>query len=288
MHPLIRLLRTALPVALLAVPAATAVAQQQQPPPPPPPPPTPPRVIAVNPCPLAKQWHLRCPDLRMKRPFGLYVEHAQGRSLLRAGNSIDNVGKGPAELRGVRSSRLFMRATQRIYKSGGGHITAKTRARLRYTFGHQEQYYWKLYRAARFELWHLNHRGKRVRRVRKGAKIAYCLRDLRRSHPYLARSPRYRVYPACSTNPAKHRVRLGTSVGWSDIYPSDYIRQWVDVTGLRGCFALVHIADPGNGIFESNEHNNRAQVIVRLPFHSGPQHCPGHSTGEVNHETGPY
>jgi subtilase family serine protease len=38
------------------------------------------------------------------------------------------------------------------------------------------------------------------------------------------------------------------------------------VTGLRGCFAYVHIADPENGIFESNEDNNEAQTIVRLPF----------------------
>ena len=40
------------------------------------------------------------------------------------------------------------------------------------------------------------------------------------------------------------------------------------MTGLRGCFAYVHIADPKNGIYESNEDNNEAQVIVRLPFRS--------------------
>ena len=56
---------------------------------------------------------------------------------------------------------------------------------------------------------------------------------------------------------------IGTSVGWSDIYPPTYVRQYVNVTGLRGCFALVHRADPGDGIFESNERNNAAQVIVR-------------------------
>jgi Lysyl oxidase len=281
-----RLARTALLLALAATPVAAARAQDR--PPPPALPPTPPAVVRTNPCGAERFWHIRCPDLRMKRPFGLQVQRAYGRTLLRAGNSIDNVGKGPAELRGVRTSRLFMRATQRIYKSGRGHITARTGARLRYTFGHQQRYYWKFYRAARFELWRLNHRGKRMRRVRTGAKVAYCLRDLRHTHDYLRRSPRHRVYPACNTYPGQRRVRLGTSVGWSDIYPATYLQQWVDVTGLRGCFALVHIADPDNGIFESNEKNNRAQVIVRLPFRPGRQHCPGHSTGEVNHETGPY
>jgi hypothetical protein len=281
------LTRTAVLLALIAASVVAARAEGQQPVPPRLPPKAP-SVVRNNPCPAARFWHLRCPDLRMKRPFGLQVQLVGGRTLLRAGNSIDNVGKGPAELRGVRSSRLFMRATQRIYKSGRGHITARTGAHLRYTLGHAHLFYWKLYRAARFELWRLNHRGKRTRRVRRGAKIAYCLRDLRHTHEYLARSPRHRVYPACNTNPGQRRARLGTSVGWSDIYPATYIKQWVDVTELRGCFALVHIADPGNGIFESNENNNRAQVIVRLPFHPGRQHCPGHSTGEVNHETGPY
>jgi hypothetical protein len=289
-NPRMRLTRsTALVLAFAAVPVAAAGAQQPQPqPPPPPPPPTLPPVVDQNPCPFAAYFHIRCPDLKMKRPFGLRLDRAHGRSLLRAGNSIDNVGRGPAELRGVRSSRLFMRATQRIYKTGSGHITARTGARLRYSYGHEHRYYWKFYRAARFELWRLRHDGSRRYRVRRGAKVNYCLRDLRRSHDYLPRSPGHRVYPACNTNPGKLRVRLGTSVGWSDIYPPTYLKQYVDVTGLRGCFALVHIADPGDGIFESNEHNNRAQVIVRLPFHPGRQHCPGHSTGELNHETGPY
>ena len=268
-------------VALAALPAATApAAQGQQAPPGPQPPKTR--------CLFEAFYGLRCPDLRMKRPFGLRLQWARGHALLRAGNSIDNVGHGPAELRGVRTSRRTMHARQRIYRIGGGHVTFRTGARLRYTFGHAARYYWKLRRAARFELWRLTKRGGHRYLARHGAKISYCLRDLRRSHPYLARSPRRRVYPACSTNPRKRRVRLGTSVGWSDIYPRTYLKQYVDVTGLHGCYALVHIADPGNAVFESNEENNAAQVIVRLPFHRGRQHCPGHSTGEVNHQRGPY
>jgi hypothetical protein len=56
------------------------------------------------------------------------------------------------------------------------------------------------------------------------------------------------------------------------------------VTGLRGCFAYVHIADPENGVYESNEDNNEAQVIVRLPFHSGDRRrgCRGHDRGKVH------
>ena len=56
------------------------------------------------------------------------------------------------------------------------------------------------------------------------------------------------------------------------------------MTGLRGCFAYVHIADPENGIYESNEDNNEAQVIVRLPFRpaTGASGCRGRDRGHVH------
>ena len=102
--------------------------------------------------------------------------------------------------------------------------------------------------------------------------------------PGMRRSPGRRIYPACSTNPRQRRVTLGTSVGWSDVYPPGYPEQWIDVTGLRGCFAYVHIADPENGIYESNEDNNEAQVIVRLPFRPSERRrgCKGHDRGKFH------
>ena len=47
-----------------------------------------------------------------------------------------------------------------------------------------------------------------------------CLRDLERTKP-MSRSPGHRVYPGCNQDPGRQRVRLGTSVGWSDIYPAE-------------------------------------------------------------------
>ena len=63
------------------------------------------------------------------------------------------------------------------------------------------------------------------------------------------------------------------SVGWSDIYPADYDRQWINVTGLRGCFAFVMHVDPNNHLYESSERNNRSTRIIRLPYRAGPQNC---------------
>jgi hypothetical protein len=242
--------------------------------------------VGQNPC-LADA-ELRCPDLRMKRPFGLRLERRGSRTVLRAGNSIDSVGAGPAELLGVRMRGPWMRGRQRIYTRGGGRVGVTSGARLFFKRAHGGRRYWKFWNAARFELWRLDGSGRRVKRVRRGPKVSYCLRDLRRTHRRMLGSPRRAAYPACSTNPRRRRVTLGTSVGWSDIYPPTYPEQWIDVTGLRGCFAYVHIADPLDGIHESNEDNNEAQVVVRLPYRRGRQHCPGHGSGEVNREYGPY
>jgi Lysyl oxidase len=237
--------------------------------------------VGQNPCLVAeKARQLRCPDLVMKRPFGLYVDRRtrRGRTLLRAGNSLDNVGRGPVELHGVRIGRShFMRGRQRIYRRGGGRIGVRTGARLYFKYVAGQVRYWKFHRAARFELWRLDGEGHYKRLSRRGPKVSYCLRDLRRTRPR-SRSPRRRVYPACNTSRRIRRVTIGTSVGWSDIYPPTYPEQWIDVTGLRGCFAYRHVADPANRIYESNEDNNKARVIVRLPFRRrGARPCPGQS-----------
>ena len=237
-----------------------------------------------NPCLTDQAAALRCPDLVMRRPFGLYVDvkTKPTRVLLRAGNSLDNIGLGPAELHGRRTSRWFMRARQRIYKRGGGRISVHTGARLQFKLAHLGLHWWKFLHAAEFQLWRLDPQGNRIRLVRRGPKVSYCLRDLGHTRPGRPGSPRRWVYPACSTNRFARRDTLGTSVGWSDIYPAHYPAQWIDVTGLRGCFAYRQIADPRNGLYESNEHNNSAQVVVRLPLrpgHSWRRGCPGPDVG---------
>ncbi len=242
------------------------------------------RTAAVdpNPCLTVFAKGLRCPDIVMDRPWGMYLDRSAGRSLLRAGNAIESIGRGPVELHGVRSSRVFMRARQRIYTRAGGFITLRTGARLRFKFAHLSRFWWKFFNAASFQLWRLDHQGNRVRKVRTGPKVSYCLRDLAHTRPWLARTPGAAHYPACSNDSGLQRDTLGTSVGWADVYPPSYPEQWIDVTGLRGCFAYIHTADPKNGVYEANEHNNRSQLIVHLPYNSSDRRggCPGRDRGK--------
>jgi lysyl oxidase len=253
-------------VAALAAPAASRSAQ-----------------VEDNPCLGPDAALLRCPDLIMRRPYGLYTDRLTraGHTLLRAGNVIDNAGAGPAELYGTRTSERFMRGRQRIYTRDGARLGLATDARLEFKFAHESRFWWKFHDAARFELWRVDGLGRRMRKVRTGPKVAYCLRDLTRTRPTLRRSPRAPHYPACSNKVNAQHVTLGTSPGWADIYPPTYPEQWIDVTGLRGCFAYVHIADPEDGISESDEDNNEAQAIVRLPYrrHHRREGCRGRDRG---------
>jgi hypothetical protein len=221
---------------------------------------------APNPCQGPQAAELLCPDLLMAPPRDLEIDRraVRGRVVLRATNSIDSRGAGPAELRGRRDGERTMGARQVIHRVDGSRLYVRTGARLYFQPIPDQGRYWKFADAARFELWRLDAERRRVELVRVGPKQNYCLRDLERT-ARMRRSPRRRVYPACSQNRRQRAVTLGTSVGWSDVYPATYHQNWIDVTGLRGTFAFVHIADPRNGIHESDETNNSAETIVSLP-----------------------
>jgi hypothetical protein len=204
---------------------------------------------------------LRCPDLVMWRPYDLYYDRVGGRLRLHAGNSIVNRGTGPAEFVGFRDGPRSMRALQRITGRDGRKHRFATGARLAFKHIPGQGPFWKFRNAARFELWAVNSFSEPVRRVRIGPKLIYCLRDLNKrfSNSF---SPRRRHFPACSQNANLRSRVLGTSVGWSDDYPSSYPEQWIDVSGLRGTFAFFMVVDPLNRVHESDEDNNRSPIIL--------------------------
>jgi hypothetical protein len=264
-------LAVALTLAGGALAASTAGGQAPPPPPPPVPPPPPP----ANPCQGPDAARLLCPNIVMSPPAHIYVTRSHGRLLVHAENAIDNHGAGPAELRGHRTGRSTMRAVQVIHVKHGKRLVMRTGAHLGFKAIPGQGHYWKFRYAARFELWRLDSHGNRVKLVRTGEKQYYCLRDLDHTKPHMPRSPHHRVYPGCNQSSRTRKVTLGTSVGWSDVYPSTYNEQYIDATGLRGRFMFVHRADPRNGIWESNEDDNASGTIVKLPSgrvlgHRGP------------------
>ena len=217
---------------------------------------------------------VRCPDLIMSAPSDLHIDTTTvpGRVLLRATSSINNRGSGPLELRAHRGAPGMV-VYQAISRRGARPYLVRTAARLVFKTVLSERYgqsnvgaasYWKFEHAAAFELWALDANNRPVQLARTGPKVDYCLRDLVRRSPS-GRSPRAPVFPACSQNPDIRRDVLGTSVGWSDVYPYEYPEQWIDVTGLRGRFGYVLIADPENHLIESDDRNNVSETYVDLP-----------------------
>jgi hypothetical protein len=232
---------------------------------------TPPR---PNPC-LVASLHLRCPALLMSAPFELHLDRTTipGHVLLRASSSIDNHGRGPIELRARRIGRYGTVVHQAIYDRRGRAHLYRTDAKLVFKHIPGERWgygnvgaasYWKLRHAAAFQLWSIDSNDRAIELVRRGPKVDYCLRDLTRTFP-LPRSPRLAVYPGCSQNPHMRHDALGTSVGWSDIYPYAYPQQWIDVTGLHGRFAYVQIVDPGRRLFVSDPSRRVSETYVELP-----------------------
>ncbi len=228
----------------------------------------------MNPCETAK-LRLRCPALVMSAPFELHLDRATipGRVLLRASSSIDNHGAGPLELRAHRSAAGRTIVYQAIYGRRGDVHLFRTTAKLvfKYIPGERYEYgnvgaasYWKFKHAAAFQLWSIDSHFHAIELVRTGPKVDYCLRDLMRTHPTTG-SPTQPVYPGCSQDPYMRRDVLGTSVGWSDIYPYAYPEQWIDVTGLRGRFAYVQIVDPDHLLFDSNAKHHISETYVALP-----------------------
>lgn len=211
----------------------------------------------------------------MAPPSHLRLSHSPtGRIVLRMENRIVNIGSGPAELFGERESATEMHARQVITDIAGARRRFETGAELYFkSVPSRGGSYWKFQEAARFELWAVDLTAHRTALVRTGPKLDYCLRDLRRVRggPTVRRKPRF---GACNQTASKHEVTLGTSPGWADAYPATYPDNWIDVTGLTGCFAVLHRADPGHHIFESNENNNVSSKIIRLPYKPGPQRCP--------------
>jgi hypothetical protein len=223
---------------------------------------------AADPCEGPQAQTLLCPNLRIGPASEMYVQdNGAGRVLLRATSDVRSRGLGAMELRGRRDGWRRMRTVQRIYRKGGGHLDIRSEARLRFAgvgayFG---GFYWKVHQLARFDLRRVLPDGSLGGVVRTSPKLNYCLRDLELTRPG-RRAPNGRHYPGCNQNPYQDRVTLGTSVGWSDIYPAPYDKQWINVAGLRGCFGFEMIVDPKELLFESNEEDNTSVRTVQLPF----------------------
>ncbi len=236
----------------------------------------------ANPC-AAPAPDYACPDLVMRAPYNVKLLRTPRRRLLAATNAIVNVGDGPMEIRGRRTQGSEYIPARQVLR---GRTTQRTPlvlpegGRLNFYDTETRGVYWKYHNAASFTLRRINATGTVGKIRRTGPKVDYCFRDLTKvkrldTGKRYARTPRERQFGACSQDGSARLLTLGTSVGWADIYPYDYPQNYVDVTGLRGCFLYTLKADPRNDLVELREDNNAGSVVVRLPYRgAGRRGCP--------------
>ena len=219
------------------------------------------------------------PDLDQKPPADLSVltvdRGGRPHQLLGFKSATDNLGLGPLSIVAGRPSRVFptMRASQRIRLAGGGARRYPGVGFLRYTFSPSHTH-WHLMDFQRYEL----RRARDHSLVLRDHKSGFCLTD-RWTHrvavlPGSPRRPRFTDYCARS-NPHAIHVSQGTSVGYSDVYPSHFHGQNLDVTRVpAGVYELVHRANPRLLLRELRYENDAASLRIRISWPRGRARPP--------------
>jgi Lysyl oxidase len=209
----------------------------------------------------------RLPDLGMARLSDLRVDKSSGRDLLRYTTVIANVGAGPFELRGQRSSTADaqMSVQQRIYDDAGGSRLVPTSATM--YFAGDGHTHWHVRDLETEELIRLDNGAK----VGTSAKHGFCFFDNTRYRLTLPGAPQSAVYTGCGTA-SNLAVTMGLSVGWGDAYYWSLPDQYVDITGLgSGRYRLLVTADAANWFAESNNSNNATWVDLQLKGNAKPR-----------------
>jgi hypothetical protein len=193
--------------------------------------------------PQARAAEALLPNLVADPPAGISLEtsttegglkkEVPAQLLLRFNGYIHNLGPGPVDFRGSRSSSAEpMKAFQRVYSSDGSFKEEPSSAELVYSSadGHE---HWHLQRAAKYSLWNLA----KSAEVAPAMKVGFCLDDS--EHVEAGVGPSEKVY-ADSTGrefcrqhqPEATSLFEGISAGWRDLYSSNLAFQWVDASSV--------------------------------------------------------
>lgn len=215
----------------------------------------------------AQDSALLLPDLRMGPIQDLKIRKpTDGRRLLRFSTLLVNVGAGPFEAHGQRSSTEDddMSVTQRVYDDAGGFHDVPTTATMFFSGdGHD---HWHVRDLQTYTL-------KRVgssQQVGTGAKEGFCVYDLVAYNLTLSGAPERRHYTkgiTCGEDEEENSLRadMGLSVGWTDKYAYLLPYQWIDITGLRsGTYRLTVEVDAMDQFKERREANNHTWSIIEL------------------------
>ncbi len=200
----------------------------------------------------------KTPDLGMARLRDFKIQHENGKKLLRYTAIIVNVGQGPFEVVGTRSSTSSgMSVAQRIFDDTGGSRTIPTSASM--YFAGDGHYHWHVRDLELGSLKRLPDHAK----LRSAAKHGFCFYD---NYGFgSTASALYTSTNSCVGGSSALQVKMGLSTGWGDAYWWNTVGQYVDVSGLpNGTYRLETVVNPNLGISQANSTNDLTWVDLRL------------------------
>jgi len=210
------------------------------------------------------------PDLDQQTPTALTVDNTGKKGaphyVLGFQSAVRNIGAGPLTIRGVRPNRSnpMMTAYQVIDRSDGTQDTMRTGDRMRYAISLTHQH-WHLLHFDRYELRSAGHAHAAVLRDKKSG---FCLGDRYRVADVRVATakPEPTYTGGCGLRqPGLLNVEEGIAPGYGDNYLPYLEGQSLPLTGLRaGRYVLVHLANSGHKLRESNYSNNAASVLIDL------------------------
>ena len=200
----------------------------------------------------------RLPNMQAERPTEIRIVTVNGHRLLKFTAVMVNIGEGPMEVLGRRTSSIDpWTVSQVIDDDAGGSRRVVTGAHLVYAGdGHD---HWHVRKMMAYHLFS-------TKATRGDSKVGFCFFDTNLRYPNLPRSPSVRYYREswCGTRTAT-TSRTGISVGWADKYSWKLAFQWIDITGLPGGeYVLRTIVDPYDWFLETDNADNCAYRRVRF------------------------
>ncbi|MGH2996378.1 MAG: lysyl oxidase family protein [Gaiellaceae bacterium] len=220
------------------------------------------------------------PDLEQRPPADLSVRTVlRGKRrhfLLGFDSATDNVGLGPVVITARRPSRRipFMRASQVVRLAAGG--TRRTFPRvglLRYVYSPTHSH-WHVMGFQRYEL----RRASDYALLLRDRKSGFCLADHYAHAPgRVLNKPNGPVFKGyCEQGrPEAVAVHQGTSVGYTDRYPSHFHGQNLDLTGVAaGEYILIHRANRSYLFRELRYENNAASLRIKIGWPKGRRARP--------------
>jgi hypothetical protein len=208
------------------------------------------------------------PDLHMRTLRNFTVQTVNGVKELKFPGVTSNIGNGPFDFTGTRSSSTSTdwSITQKIFRSGGGADFVASPGVTLYFAGDGHNH-WHVKDLDKYEL--LNSAGSVIQ---VGEKHGFCFEDNTSymnwpgSHAGSPANPVYTPPDACGVNqPNATSVHHGVSVGWGDTYPATLPDQYIDITGVpNGSYRVQVTADWADWFKEVSGSNNTSWADITI------------------------